>query len=722
MSIESLKYLAARSPQVFQELMRKSWIKDGLEQCEGELILQITDARERGGVGTNPLILRIVELPFLESVEPSDCDGVQMLFGLNFERQGLLALILADPRLRTGTTDALSGVVPLLVLEYDHPEAASSIWALPWIADGISESEAPLIESMVSLAERDPSIAVAAAEYIIDRKSEMATNFLHSLIYITRNQSASDQLTAYTWFTDGLDDAEAAFIITLSDIVYNSPELYKDLLDYRHTQHEVISLPLAGDVNVWVIQSAPPSPDANSTKIIAETVRISEEFLGVPFPTSDIILLVVPDGRGVYSGHKVSHMLLTKFAGEVTNISHETAHYYFHYNFGQYWLREGAAQFIQAYVNEQTGREDITNRKSELLWCFDYYENIRHNDYIHENIYGWAPGGDGPSPCHYVMGELLLIDIFETIGGEAMSSALREIYVPYNDFFISEGMIQPPTDEEVFLAFQKYAPEDRKVKLIDVYQRLHGGAFAFPVTEFTDDHGDVVTEATAVSMGEVVAGNLDYMFDFDYFRFLGEEGQLYQMAVDHESLLRTSTTVFLADGQTQDWGNWKSRRRTPSGPEIIWVAPSSDEFYFAVQNFGGESGPYTLTISAVEDAADDHGDNIETATSVSLDMTVEGTIESDFDFDFYQFEAIEGRTYQVECGSGTLEWFHWRLYGSDGAEPTNWIGNNQWSDDSGLRRKHSFEWQAPSSGQYYVAIDGAFGNLGTYSLTITEID
>ena len=130
---------------------------------------------------------------------------------------------------------------------------------------------------------------------------------------------------------------------------------------------------------------------------------------------------------------------------------------------------------------------------------------------------------------------------------------------------------------------------------------------------------------------------------------------MYQMGVDHESLRYTSITVYDPDGQTQEFQKWKARRRTPSGPEILWVAPGSGEYYFAVQNFGGENGPYTLVITAVEDAADDHGDNLATATGISLDETVEGTVDSDFDFDYFRFEAVEGRAYLIDVTGETLQ-------------------------------------------------------------------
>ena len=96
----------------------------------------------------------------------------------------------------------------------------------------------------------------------------------------------------------------------------------------------------------------------------------------------------------------------------------------------------------------------------------------------------------------------------------------------------------------------------------------------------------------------MVEGKLDYMFDFDYFRFETTEGQKYQIGVKHETLRPTSIALFGPDGMTGENQRWEARDQVSTGPRIIWMAPSSDVFYLAVQNFGGKTGTYTLTISS----------------------------------------------------------------------------------------------------------------------------
>ena len=205
------------------------------------------------------------------------------------------------------------------------------------------------------------------------------------------------------------------------------------------------------------------------------------------------------------------------------------------------------------------------------------------------------------------------------------------------------------------------------------------------------------------------------MFDFDYFTFQAEEDQKYNITVNHESLGASSITLYDPDGRTQ--GRWKSLTREPSGPRMQWLAPSSDEYYFAVQNFGGKTGGYTLTVTPVAPIDDDHGDAIASATSISLGEVVQGTIDDDFDYDYFQFQAVEGESYRIAIDLGTLEYNHHHLYTADGV-PHDY-GYPSW--DNGVWSEIG-EWTPSISGTFYLAIDGAYGSVGSYTVTITAVD
>ena len=604
---------------------------------------------------------------------------------------------------------------------------ARRVVTLPWLTDGVTEDDAAAIRRFYDLAVFDIGFARKMTEqsWFAD-KGTLSGYVRRSLSSLPFNEMALSKLTDQPWFADGLNDAEAALVATLYRVAgriqvgYHGyryiPEVYNDLVEAHHIQHKVVSLPLAGDVNIWVIESAPPPLGEDLLTIIEETARIAEGFLGIPFPTTDIILLVVPRGHGIRGGYFPTHMMLVRDGRgdvQVPFIPHETTHYYFNYNFVPQWLSEGGASFVEAYVNNHMDVEALADRRARIsqraqYLCFEVnrIENIRHSIYA---------GGGGES-CSYVMGETFLFNVLDTIGEEAIASALGEL------------LVKPvqATEDDIYHAFLKHAPEDRKEAFNDLYRRLHGGSVAFSETEFSDDHGDESSTASGIVVGDVVNGTLDYMFDFDYFRFQAEYGQRYQIGIAHETLRLSSVELYDARGRrVEGWlSKWEDRDRVPYGPQIRWVAPSSGVYYFAVQNFGGKSGPYSFSITPVASVSDDHGDNGAAATDITVGDIVESAIDYAFDFDFFRFQVVAGQQYKFRINGVTLPYSRVRLYESDGVTWTG-LGATQSIAEDGVDTyfwpgNTTSRWVAPSAGVYYLAVEGAFDSVGTYSLLVSE--
>ena len=335
----------------------------------------------------------------------------------------------------------------------------------------------------------------------------------------------------------------------------------------------------------------------------------------------------------------------------------------------------------------------------------------------------------------YQFGENLLHNLTDAMGQPAMSAALRELHIPAGAYFrtsVPSGPREIPDriEEEIYDTFLDHTPLDRVEEVLRVYQRLHGGAFAFADRVLGDDHGDYPLSATELQVGQAAEGSLDYPVDLDFFRFKPEKDRKYTVKVDHERLGISGISLYIYhydSSSVRRPGNlipklwtWKSRQQTPSGPEIRWMAPSSFQRYFVVENFGAKTGPYTLTLTEVEDVEDDHGDSLDTATGISTGETVAGTVDNDFDFDYFRFEAIEDRRYEIEVVPGTLQSFRTRLFTARNASPWNW--NNLYPDDEAHGPgSYRVTWRAPDSGVYYLAVDGYNENLGTYTVRVTDL-
>ncbi len=582
-------------------------------------------------------------------------------------------------------------------------ELARRIAVLSRFADDVTEDESAALRFLNTLAASDIELAREISEF--SWFADRGTFITPTLASLTRLASletdALIKLTGQPWFADGLDEEEAALVVTLGWVAPISPSLYADLLQTHYTQYRAVSLPMAGDVNIWVFQNTPFPPDEDLLTVIEDTARISEGFLGVPFPMTDIILLVVDDVDRRYgfnyAKHLSSFMVVTRGPSGLRerSVRHETAHYYF--GLGPQWLSEGGANFIVAYVKDRTGVQPIADRMAEMSQkvqsqCFDLHEieNIRHFTYL------W---GRERHICPYVLGENLLLNVLDIIGEDAMVSALGELYSLMLARELSHGS-EGEKEDLVFDTFVKHIPAERMEEFRDLYRRLHGGPYEEPGVDFSDDHGDEAAAATEVVVGEAAEGTLEYHFDFDYFKFRAEESQQYLISVNHETLPFSSILLYGPDGQTRE--RYLDRTRVSSGPQMRWIAPASGDYYFAVQNFGGKSGPYTTTITSVATASDDHGDTPATATNISVKDVVRGSIDYPHDIDIFRFEVVEGRRYWANLEFGTLKGGGLILY-----KPL-YISSGKPS--------HSISWPALNPGYHYYIVIGLNGAVGSYTL------
>ena len=598
-TVQRLTHIWIKDAYLGNALAGLPWVADGMARNEAHAIwgLERISAKDLELAGT------IANLPwFADDAMRNELHAINGMDGIAGKDLELARTIAS---LSWFTDDVNGSEVQAIwgayrIAEKDL-ELARTIASLSWFTDDVDDNEMHAINSMDGIAAKDLELArimMSSLKFIGDPKATLTFGVLDSFVDLANaGDKTFEQLTTQPWFLDGLNDPEAALVVTLGEANNISSDLYQDLLNTHYVQNKTISLPLAGDVDIWVFQSEPfPAFEDLSTRI-AETARVSEGFLGVPFPVTDVIMLMVnPSYRRHwdYGGaHFGSFIVIARFNyGEGLPVAHEMAHYY---TKGPGWLVEGGANFVASYVHHQTGVFDFDDRSNKVTRLTKQHctghrhskypiENIRHFEYMMANQRGLDP----PITCLYLLGEQFLFSTFATIGEEAVSSALREL-------FLSE----PVTEEMIYGTFLKHAPDDRKEDFRDLYRRMHGGPYVFSETDFSDDHGDEAAVATAIEVEEAIKGTLDYIFDFDFFRFQPESGKVYRVNVAHETLLPSSVSIYSSHSQRRQ--SWLESGRVGSELQMLWSVPGPGEYYLAVQNFGGKTGTYTLTITPVDD-------------------------------------------------------------------------------------------------------------------------
>ena len=229
-----------------------------------------------------------------------------------------------------------------------------------------------------------------------------------------------------------------------------------------------------------------------------------------------------------------------------------------------------------------------------------------------------------------------------------------------------------------------------------------------------DDHGDSADEATSATVGDAVTGVLGHPGDIDYFAFTADQRQTYRIDVDLGTLEDSVAALYDADARQLDFDDDGG---DSYGSRITWTASESGTHYVAVAGWGSDTGSYTLTITALDDAPDtrdDHGDSADEATFAPLGDAVIGVVGHMRDVDYFAFAAERGRTYLIDVDLGTLDDSVAALYDADSRQL-------EFDDDGGDSYGSRITWTATQSGTYFVAVAG-WGSAGSYTLTVTATE
>ncbi len=258
--------------------------------------------------------------------------------------------------------------------------------------------------------------------------------------------------------------------------------------------------------------------------------------------------------------------------------------------------------------------------------------------------------------------------------------------------------------------------------------------FSPSVVRAEDDHGDYRSQATAIGIGSgVISGNIDetaLFFDVDYFAFETRRGVQYTFTLDLTGITDANITVIdsvergagVAEGQALTWdGDEKT---------VDWVARTSGTYYLEVYGAqGAPDGPvflgaYTLEATGDSSLADRHEQYGTGATPIAIGNEYQGavspwpnqpmhagSIQEDYDRDYFSFRANRGVKYTINAELGTAQ----------GVEIAigDQLGTIK-SSNGGLGT--NLEWIASSTSIYYAIISGSplvRQPVGTYTLEVS---
>ena len=229
-------------------------------------------------------------------------------------------------------------------------------------------------------------------------------------------------------------------------------------------------------------------------------------------------------------------------------------------------------------------------------------------------------------------------------------------------------------------------------------------------TDIVDDHANYKENATRIALGETTEGALDYEHDEDYFVFPAEAGKFYGITLKGGSLMRSSLlmNIYQPNGYSLQW-----RVYNPGDDPalwFVWEAPESGDYRVIMSSRYSQPalGTYSFAVD-LADFTDDHANEKENATRVSLGETASGSVDYSGDYDYFVFQAEAGREYSIRAepiGMGNI-----------------WMGVHDFLQEIASARDESgapavLRWTAPASRDYYVEATARENEIGDYRLTL----
>ena len=316
-AVKYLSLLAKQDTSLARSITGISWVADGIVEDESTTLKHLYRlARIDLSLTEDVLAIPWVSAEMTEESRRA----VQYLQELVNQDAPLAHAVVNYPWLIDGISDQERwGLRYLKDITAANPAMGAEIAALSWVGDDMASDERDALRYLSDLQAEDPSLGakVAAMPFFTNSFKDQDSDALFSLAFLQSNYPDDlALLAAQDWFLDGVSDGEASLITALGreDQYFTAPDL-RDFVEVHHIESQQISLVMSGETTLTFIQAAPDEGNAEIVAQVEEAVKEIEAFMGVPFPTTEVILLFASGRDLVFSSdwwglHRGSHMVV----------------------------------------------------------------------------------------------------------------------------------------------------------------------------------------------------------------------------------------------------------------------------------------------------------------------------------------------------------------------------------------------------------------------------
>lgn len=229
------------------------------------------------------------------------------------------------------------------------------------------------------------------------------------------------------------------------------------------------------------------------------------------------------------------------------------------------------------------------------------------------------------------------------------------------------------------------------------------GAFSVGVTALgADDFGDDALHATPITAdGTTRSARWERSTDVDTFSFQSIAGHSYTLACASSSAGCRVTTTF-ANG-TVSTASGLSALNTTLNPTTTGTV------ILAFSSYASGTGPYTFAVNDL--SVDDVGDDMTTASPLTLGTTRSAALQTTTDHDVFSLSVTSGTLYSVTCTSSATYLCAMVVRTAAGGTLT--------STSYGYGSPTTVSFSAASTGTVYIDV---YGSSSTGSYTVQAID
>ncbi|MCE2464899.1 MAG: hypothetical protein J4G01_02295 [Dehalococcoidia bacterium] len=452
------------------------WVQDELTEVESDvihLVRLIMDIVPEAGQ-------LMAELPCLsDDISAQEGRMLRNILGAAESDRDLAQEILSLPWVLDDVTDEKIRIVSYLSsMARKDVELSRGIVALPWLRDFVTQPKGELVHHLSIIAETDPTVSRAIVEFpwIQDAWSDTTKQrALRSLLSSgTTDLDIARTILQQIQDMPGNEQLVRLIVLGTTSASESLNPLFNDLLESFVLQHAVVSLPLAGEVNLWAIRPEPFPEDEPVLDMMEHAVTTLEEFTQVPFPTTDVIMVTPLAGPYAHhgipgAGHYGRFIIVPRHAHRGFDrgaVYHEIAHFVFAGEMPP-WLKEGGAEFMFLYANDLAGWERLEQRYyewEESVWVTCMRHGIFTVQDLNKRL---AEGNYEQGICNYTLGAYFLLRLWDVMGTEVLGPALGQVYVFWD---LVQRVV---TEEEVLEVLLDNIPPELHEAFFEIYHELH---------------------------------------------------------------------------------------------------------------------------------------------------------------------------------------------------------------------------------------------------------